>query len=155
MKRLASLALLQEIEKGREGGHGWLRHSVLRATRRCTPARELSKGPVIGIAEAAMHAASVIAPSFSVVTTLKRTLQQWRGIWRNVYGMKTFLQERPRHRRSGSGPGYPPRLEGAFRSSSMSAAVPWRKTMRNPSSWAARAWRSSATRSRMRSVRRS
>lgn len=36
-------------------------------------ARELAKGPVLGIAEAAMHAASFIATGFSIVTTLGRT----------------------------------------------------------------------------------
>lgn len=37
-------------------------------------ARELAAGPVIGIAEAAMHAATLLAPAFSVVTTLQRTV---------------------------------------------------------------------------------
>ncbi|GLY33337.1 aspartate/glutamate racemase family protein [Kineosporia sp. NBRC 101731] len=36
-------------------------------------ARELAQGPVIGIAEAAMHAASFLGRGFSVVTTLART----------------------------------------------------------------------------------
>ena len=36
-------------------------------------ARELSNGPVIGIAEAAFHAAALLATGFSVVTTLTRT----------------------------------------------------------------------------------
>jgi len=36
-------------------------------------ARELATGPVIGIAEAAMHAASLVARRFGVVTTLTRT----------------------------------------------------------------------------------
>jgi allantoin racemase len=36
-------------------------------------ARELAAGPVIGIAEAAMHAAMLIGRGFSVVTTLDRT----------------------------------------------------------------------------------
>ena len=36
-------------------------------------ARELASGPVIGIAEAAFHAASLVATGFSVVTTLTRT----------------------------------------------------------------------------------
>ena len=36
-------------------------------------ARELSAGPVIGIAEAGFHAASLVASRFSVVTTLSRT----------------------------------------------------------------------------------
>lgn len=57
-------------------------------------ARELARGPVLGIAEAAMHAASMIATGFSVVTTLGRTkciaahlVEQYgmerfcRGIW--------------------------------------------------------------------------
>lgn len=54
-------------------------------------AREIAHGPVIGIAEAAMHAASTIAPSFSVVTTLGRT----RGMaWHLAerYGMKRFCR---------------------------------------------------------------
>ena len=36
--------------------------------------RELATGPVIGICEAAMHAATMIATSFSVVTTLPRAV---------------------------------------------------------------------------------
>jgi len=36
-------------------------------------ARELATGPVIGIAEAAFHAATLLATGFSVVTTLTRT----------------------------------------------------------------------------------
>jgi allantoin racemase len=36
-------------------------------------ARELASGPVIGIAEAAFHAATLVATGFSVVTTLVRT----------------------------------------------------------------------------------
>ena len=35
--------------------------------------RELVRGPVLGIAEAAFHAASMVATGFSVVTTLART----------------------------------------------------------------------------------
>jgi allantoin racemase len=36
--------------------------------------REIATGPVVGICEAAMHAASMIATSFSVVTTLSRSV---------------------------------------------------------------------------------
>lgn len=36
--------------------------------------RELATGPVVGICEAAMHAAAMIASSFSVVTTLPRAV---------------------------------------------------------------------------------
>jgi len=54
-------------------------------------ARELAKGPVIGIAEAAMHTASVLAPGFTIVTTLARS----RGmIWHLAerYGMQRFCR---------------------------------------------------------------
>ena len=49
-------------------------------------AREIARGPVLGIAEAAMHAASMVATGFSIVTTLARTV----GIARHLvaaYGM--------------------------------------------------------------------
>lgn len=39
-------------------------------------ARELARGPVIGIAEAAMHAATLVATRFSIVTSLGRTAIQ-------------------------------------------------------------------------------
>ncbi len=52
-------------------------------------ARELARGPVVGIAEAAMHAASFLGGRFSVVTTLARTI----GIAEHLaeaYGMARF-----------------------------------------------------------------
>jgi allantoin racemase len=39
-------------------------------------ARELARGPVLGIAEAGMHAATMVGRSFSIVTTLGRTIGQ-------------------------------------------------------------------------------
>lgn len=52
-------------------------------------ARELVRGPVVGIAEAAMHTASLLAPRFSVVTTLARTSgMAWHLTER--YGMRRF-----------------------------------------------------------------
>jgi allantoin racemase len=54
-------------------------------------AREIARGPVVGIAEAAMHAACLVASSFSVVTTLART----RGMaWHlaDRYGMRRFCR---------------------------------------------------------------
>ena len=39
-------------------------------------ARELARGPVLGIAEAGMRAASMVGRSFSIVTTLGRTIGQ-------------------------------------------------------------------------------
>jgi allantoin racemase len=49
--------------------------------------REIASGPVIGIAEAAMHAACFLATGFSVVTTLKRTRIIAEHLVRN-YGME-------------------------------------------------------------------
>ncbi|MCU1689479.1 MAG: hydantoin racemase [Jatrophihabitantaceae bacterium] len=43
-------------------------------------ARELARGPVVGIAEAAMHAASFLGRSFSVVTTLDRPAGRARDL---------------------------------------------------------------------------
>lgn len=54
-------------------------------------ARELARGPVLGIAEAAMHAASFVGNGFSIVTTLGRT----RGIAAHLaerYGMARFCR---------------------------------------------------------------
>ncbi len=54
-------------------------------------AREMARGPVIGIAEAAMHMASLIGTSFSVVTTLARTCNiAWHLAER--YGMERFCR---------------------------------------------------------------
>jgi allantoin racemase len=49
-------------------------------------ARELARGPVVGIAEAAMRTASYLGRSFSVVTTLSRTIGQTRDLTR-AYGV--------------------------------------------------------------------
>ncbi|MBY4896941.1 aspartate/glutamate racemase family protein [Cupriavidus sp. AU9028] len=54
-------------------------------------ARELARGPVLGIAEAAMHMASLIGTGFSVVTTLERTCNMaWHLAER--YGMTRFCR---------------------------------------------------------------
>ena len=50
-------------------------------------AREIASGPVLGIAEAAMHAASFLATGFSIVTTLERTRVIAEHLVRN-YGME-------------------------------------------------------------------
>lgn len=54
-------------------------------------ARELAAGPVIGIAEAAMHTASHLGTGFSVVTTLERTIGQARNLTER-YGMQRFCR---------------------------------------------------------------
>jgi allantoin racemase len=55
-------------------------------------ARELAKGPVLGIAEAAMHAASFVATGFSIVTTLERTRVMAQQLVDN-YGMNRFCRK--------------------------------------------------------------
>jgi allantoin racemase len=50
-------------------------------------AREIAAAPVLGIAEAAMHAATFVATGFSVVTTLERTRIIAEHLVRN-YGME-------------------------------------------------------------------
>jgi len=52
-------------------------------------ARELARGPVLGNAEAAMHAASFLGRGFSVVTTLGRTTGRARDLAEH-YGMSRF-----------------------------------------------------------------
>ena len=52
-------------------------------------ARELARGPVLGIAEAAMHAASFLGRGFSVVTTLGRTAGRAWDLAEH-YGMNRF-----------------------------------------------------------------
>jgi allantoin racemase len=55
-------------------------------------ARELARGPVIGIAEAAMHTASFLGRSFSVVTTLSRTAGRAWDL-AEQYGMQRFCRK--------------------------------------------------------------
>ncbi|QEN16336.1 aspartate/glutamate racemase family protein [Mycolicibacterium sp. ELW1] len=54
-------------------------------------AREIATGPVIGIAEAAMQAASHLGTGFSIVTTLSRTIGQSAHLAQR-YGMQRFCR---------------------------------------------------------------
>ncbi|WP_269458620.1 aspartate/glutamate racemase family protein [Mycobacterium shigaense] len=54
-------------------------------------AREIARGPVIGIAEAAMHTASHLGRGFSVVTSLARTIGQSVDLAED-YGMQRFCR---------------------------------------------------------------
>lgn len=85
---LAVPGLLQEIAAGeRAGVDGYV--IACFGDPGLLAARELARAPVVGIAEAAMHVASLIGSSFSVVTTLDRTRgQAWHLAER--YGMKRF-----------------------------------------------------------------
>lgn len=70
---IAAIGVLEQIKAGREQG-------VCGHVIACfgdpglLAAREVATGPVIGIAEAAMHMATLVATRFSVVTTLPRTV---------------------------------------------------------------------------------
>jgi allantoin racemase len=66
-------------------------------------ARELAQGPVIGIAEAAMHMATLVATRFSIVTTLPRTLIIARHLL-HQYGFYDHCAA-ARHRSAGAGAG--------------------------------------------------
>ena len=87
---IAAIGVLEQIKLGRAQGVSG--HVIACfGDPGLLAARELASGPVIGIAEAAMHAASVIAPGFSVVTTLARTCgMAWHLAER--YGMTRFCK---------------------------------------------------------------
>ncbi len=82
--------LLEEIRRGEaEGFDGYV--IACFGDPGLLPARELARGPVVGIAEAAMHAASLISTGFTIVTTLTRT----RAISEHLvhaYGMERFCR---------------------------------------------------------------
>ncbi len=83
---LAVPGVLAEIAAGeRDGCDGYL--IACFGDPGLDAARELARGPVLGIAEAAMHAASVLGRGFSVVTTLDRTRGRARDLARH-YGFE-------------------------------------------------------------------
>jgi allantoin racemase len=66
------LGLLEEVRAGEaEGMDGYV--IACFGDPGLLACREVARGPVLGIAEAAMHAASFVATGFSIVTTLART----------------------------------------------------------------------------------
>jgi allantoin racemase len=87
---ISAIGVLDEVRKGEaEGIDGYI--IACFGDPGLLAAREIARGPVLGVAEAAMHAASLIATGFSVVTTLERTC----GIARHlaeVYGMDRFCR---------------------------------------------------------------
>jgi allantoin racemase len=87
---ISVIGLLDEIRKGEaEGIDGYV--IACFGDPGLLAARELASGPVIGIAEAAMHYASMIATGFSVVTTLERTCVIARHL-AEAYGMSRFCR---------------------------------------------------------------
>ncbi|QGH64270.1 allantoin racemase [Serratia proteamaculans] len=70
---IAAIGVLQQVKLGREAGVSG--HVIACfGDPGLLAARELANRPVIGIAEAAMHTATLVATRFSIVTTLPRTL---------------------------------------------------------------------------------
>lgn len=88
---LSVIGVLDEIRKGEaDGMDGYV--IACFGDPGLLAARELAKAPVLGIAEAAMHAASFMTTGFSIVTTLERT----RGIAQDLvdrYGMTRFCRQ--------------------------------------------------------------
>lgn len=83
---VAAVGLLQEIRHGEaEGIDGYV--IACFGDPGLLAAREAARGPVLGIAEAAMHAASFVSTGFSVVTTLTRTRVIAEHLLRS-YGME-------------------------------------------------------------------
>ncbi|WP_042428347.1 aspartate/glutamate racemase family protein [Comamonas granuli] len=83
---LALPGLMQAVEQGRrEGVHA---HVVACfGDPGLQAAREVADAPVLGIAQAAMHAACLLAPRFSVITTLQRTVSTAERLAR-LYGFE-------------------------------------------------------------------
>ena len=65
--------LLEEVRKGEDSGCQGTVIACFDDTG-LDAARCLASGPVVGICEAAMHTASLLANGFSIVTTLKRSI---------------------------------------------------------------------------------
>lgn len=65
--------LLREVQAGEEAGYDGFVVACFDDTG-IGACREIATGPVVGICEAAMHVASMISTSFSVVTTLPRSV---------------------------------------------------------------------------------
>ncbi|WP_281189871.1 aspartate/glutamate racemase family protein [Millisia brevis] len=85
---LAVPGLLEEIRRGdADGVQGYV--IACFGDPGLDAARELARGPVIGIAEAAMHTASFLGRRFSVVTTLDRTIGRAEDLAAH-YGMARF-----------------------------------------------------------------
>jgi allantoin racemase len=82
---IAAVGVLEEVRKGVAAGYD--AHVIACfGDPGLLAARELARGPVIGIAEAAFHVASLICTRFAVVTTLTRTRIIAMHLLRN-YGM--------------------------------------------------------------------
>lgn len=82
----AAIGVLDEVRKGEEEGcDGYV--IACFGDPGLNAARELARGPVIGIAEAAMHAASMIGTGFSIVSMMERSRPIMEHLL-EAYGMR-------------------------------------------------------------------
>jgi allantoin racemase len=85
------IGILDEIHRGEaEGCDGYV--IACFGDPGLLAAREMARGPVVGIAEAAMHMASLVATGFSIVTTLSRTCIMAAHL-AEAYGMSRFCRK--------------------------------------------------------------
>jgi len=83
---VAAIGVLEQIKQGAaQGAQGHV--IACFGDPGLLAAREIASGPVIGIAEAAMHLATLVATRFSIVTTLPRTVIIARHLLRQ-YGFE-------------------------------------------------------------------
>lgn len=83
---IAAIGVLEQIKQGQaQGAQGHV--IACFGDPGLLAARELASGPVVGIAEAAMHMATLVATRFSIVTTLPRTVIIARHLLRQ-YGFE-------------------------------------------------------------------
>ncbi len=88
---LSVIGILEEIHKGeKEGIDGYI--IACFGDPGLLASREATAQPVMGIAEAAMHTASLLATGFSIVTTLSRTRIIAEHLVKN-YGMTPFCRK--------------------------------------------------------------
>lgn len=80
----AAAAVLREVEAGEAAGVDGFVIACF-GDPGLDAARELATGPVVGIAEAAMHVATMAGRTFSIVTTVSRTLGRGHDLVRR-YG---------------------------------------------------------------------
>ncbi|QIE54378.1 aspartate/glutamate racemase family protein [Pikeienuella piscinae] len=86
----AAIGVVDEVRKGEaEGYDGYV--VACFGDPGLAAAREVARGPVIGIAEAAMHAASIIGTGFSIISTLERSRPMMEHLV-HAYGMEHFCR---------------------------------------------------------------
>ena len=87
---MSMVGMLDEVRKGEtEGYDGYV--IACFGDPGLYAAREVASGPVIGIAEASMYLASMVATGFSIVTTLQRTCIIAEHLL-DLYGMRRFCR---------------------------------------------------------------